>query len=102
MVAGLAGPIKVNVLAVPEPLNKIAPVLVLAVPSVNALAPWIAAVPVKTAALDIVWELIVLEVLMVVMLLNAPALVTSASIAIVSAAVNVADAVRRLPISKRV
>ena len=50
MVEGLVGPSNVRVFAVPDPLNKIAPVLVLAVPRVKALAPWTVIVPVKLAA----------------------------------------------------
>jgi hypothetical protein len=67
----------VRVLAVPLPLNRIAPVLVLAVPRVRADAPWMVAVPVKLAAELMVWELIVLDVAIVVMPLRAPALLTS-------------------------
>ena len=51
---GLVGALSVIALALPLPLNRIAPVLVLAVPSVRALAPCTANVPVKLAALPIV------------------------------------------------
>ena len=48
---GLVGPFRVKVFAEPEPLNKIEPVLVVAVPSVRALAP-VAVSDVKLGVLD--------------------------------------------------
>lgn len=55
LVEGLAGPMTVRVPEAPvAPLNRMAPVLVPVTPRVNALAPWIVAVPVKLAALEMV------------------------------------------------
>lgn len=52
---------KVTVLLPDELFNMIAPVFVLLVPSVRALAPWTVNVPVRLAAEEIVWLLIVPE-----------------------------------------
>ena len=54
----VVGACKVMVLPPPDDLKSIAPSALLAVPRVSALPPWMVTVPVKLAALLIVWAFI--------------------------------------------